>query len=295
MKDHNKRLGKPFLFTLTALVLSITFQSAWAEREIRHNYAAGNPKEELALDILKLALEAAPGNEIYTFRSVPEFLSEGRLMQTLEDGDIDVAWAGTQQEYEERLRPVRVPIFKGMLGHRIFIIRQGDQARFNQVRNLDDLRQIPGGQGRFWGDTKILQHSNLNIITTSKYENLFPMLEGGRFDYFPRGVHEPWSEVENRPELKLTIEKRILLIYPLPMYFFVEKDDEVLARAIEQGLRNSIEDGSFDEFFFNRPIIKNALEQGNLSERLVLRIPNPNLSPQTPLEENQLWLDISDL
>lgn len=295
MTDHNKRLGKPFLLALVGVVFSITLEPAWAEREIRHNYAAGNPKEELALDILKLALESAPGNETYSFRSVPEFLSEGRLMQTLEDGDIDVAWAGTQQEYEERLRPIRVPIFKGMLGHRIFIIRQGDQARFNQVQSLDDLRQIPGGQGRFWGDTKILQHSNLNIITTSKYENLFPMLEGGRFDYFPRAVHEPWSEVESRPELNLTIEKRILLIYPLPMYFFVEKGDEALARAIEQGLRNSIEDGSFDEFFFNRPIIKNALEQANLSERLVLRIPNPNLSPQTPLEEKQLWLDIADL
>ena len=295
MKDHNKRLVKYFLFTLAGLVFSITVQSAWAEREIRHNYAAGNPKEELALDILKLALETAPGNETYTFRSVPEFLSEGRLMQTLEDGDIDVAWAGTQTEYEERLRPIRVPIFKGMLGHRIFIIRRGDQARFDQVQNLDDLRQIPGGQGRFWGDTKILQHSGLNVITTSKYENLFPMLEGGRFDYFPRAVHEPWSEVENRPELNLTIEKRILLIYPLPMYFFVEKDDEDLAGAIEQGLRNSIENGSFDEFFFNRPIIKNALEYANLAERLVLRIPNPNLSPQTPLEEKQLWLDIADL
>ena len=295
MRYHSKGGSQLFRLVLTALMFSVMSQLVWAEREIRHNYAAGNPKEELALDILKLALETAPGNETYSFRSVPEFLSEGRLMQTLEDGDIDVAWAGTQSEYEERLRPIRVPIFKGLLGHRIFIIRQGDQARFNRVQSLDDLREIPGGQGRFWGDTKILQHSNLNIITTSKYENLFPMLEGGRFDYFPRGVHEPWSEVKSRPELNLTVEKRILLIYPLPMYFFVEKSDKDLAGAIEQGLRRSIEDGSFDEFFFNRPIIKNALEQANLAERLVLRIPNPNLSPQTPLEEKQLWLDISDL
>lgn len=295
MKYPSKSLKPLGRLTLLALVFSVVAHLAWAERDIRHNYAAGNPKEELAVDILKLALESAPGNETYTFRSAPEFLGEGRLMQTLEDGDIDVAWAGTQRDYEERLRPIRVPIFKGMLGHRIFIIRQGDQPRFNQVQNLDDLRQILGGQGRFWGDTKILQHSDLNIITTSKYENLFPMLEGGRFDYFPRAVHEPWSEVQSRPELKLTIEKRILLVYPLPMYFFVGKNDEGLAQAIEQGLRNSITDGSFDEFFFNRPIIKNALEQANLAERLVLRIPNPSLSPQTPLDEKQLWLDSSDL
>jgi len=295
MKDHNKGLGLSLLLTLMALIFGITTPHAWAEREIRHNYTEGNPKEELALNILKLALESAPGDETYRFRSVPEFLSEGRLVQTLEDGDIDVAWAGTQREYEQRLRPIRVPIFKGLLGHRIFIIRQGDQPRFDRVQDLADLREIPGGQGRYWGDTEILKHSGLNIVTTSKYENLFPMLEGGRFDYFPRAVHEPWSEVRSRPELNLTVEERILLIYPLPMYVFVNKRDQALARAIEQGLRSAIEDGSFDEFFFNQPIIKNALEQAQLSQRRVFRIPNPNLSPETPLDEEQLWLDIADL
>ena len=49
------------------------------------------------------------------------------------------------------------------------------------------------------------------------------MLEGGRYDYFPRGVHEPWSEITARPHLPLTVEKHILVKYPMPAYLFVNK------------------------------------------------------------------------
>lgn len=45
------------------------------------------------------------------------------------------------------------------------------------------------------------------------------MLDGGRFAAYPRGVHEPWSEIAGRPELELAVEKKLMLAYKMPMYF----------------------------------------------------------------------------
>lgn len=252
-------------------------------------------KEILIGNILKLAIEKSGRGHEFNHNVRNETLTETRLVESVKNGSISVMWAGTQKEYEDLLIPVRVPLFKGLLGHRIFIIRQGDQATFDRVRSLDDLRQIPLGQGREWGDTVVLKSANLNVVTPLKYESLFHMLDGDRFDAFPRAVHEPWSEVASRPELNLTIEKRILLVYPFAMYFFVSKDNPELAKIIELGMRNAIADGSYDDIFFANPVIKDALDRSNLKSRVVFRLKNPNMSPLTPFDEKELWLNLDDL
>ncbi len=217
------------------------------------------------------------------------------MLTMLQEGSLDVMWAGTQIQYEQQLTPIRIPVLKGMLGHRIFIIRQGDQHKFNQVHSLQDLMQIPLGQGRFWGDTLVLRNANLNVVAPVKYESLFYMLDGGRFDFFPRALHEPWSEINSRPELDLEVENRILLIYPFAMYFFVAQDRQALAADIQNGFRRAIDDGSYDKLFFQHQMVKDALKQSNLKQRLVLRLENPNMSPETPIHDKSLWLNIDEL
>ena len=121
------------------------------------------------------------------------------------------------------------------------------------------------------------------------------MLEGSRFDFFPRAVHEPWSEVTSRAQLNLTVENRILLIYPFAMYYFVAPENETLAQDIESGFRQAINNGSYDKLFFSHPMIKDALTHSRLDERLVFRLENPNMSAETPLDDASLWLNIEDL
>lgn len=48
---------------------------------------------------------------------------------------------------------------------------------------------MTGGQGLGWIDTKIMRAADLNIGTVP-YETVFDMVQGGRLDYFPRGVIE---------------------------------------------------------------------------------------------------------
>lgn len=276
--------------------LLVTTQISYsAEIVVRHAQTSQDPKEQLVLSILKLALSKADTGDTYVFDEYPEYTTEARLVSWLNDGTLNVMWAGTQPKYEEQLYPIRIPIFKGMLGHRIFIIRKGDQNLFDKVRNFDDLKEIPLGQGRFWGDTVVLKNAEMTVVDPVKYKSLFPMLEGGRFDFFPRAIHEPWSEVEQHKDLNLTVEDNILLVYPFAMYFFVAKDNERLGEAIQIGFRNAIDDGSFDDLLFNHPEVRKTLEKSKLKDRMVFRLPNPNMTKETPVDDKSLWLNLEDL
>nr|WP_255725376.1 transporter substrate-binding domain-containing protein [Photobacterium sp. OFAV2-7] len=201
----------------------------------------------------------------------------------------------TSSELEDKFEPVRFPVYKGLLGNRIFIIRQGEQHRYDAINTFADLQRFTAGQGKLWPDTQILQSGNITVRTTMDYENLFYMLEGGRFDYFPRGIHEPFQEVEARPELNLVVEDNLMLVYRAPMYFFVRKDNKQLAERIHQGLDKALEDGSFDEFFFSNAMIQDVLSKANIKQRNVFFISNPLLTPQTPLDRKEYWLNIEDL
>lgn len=281
-------------FLMLLVLLSIFIVSFASATNLTHT-KSNDPKETLVLQILKLAIEKSGNSANYGYEAYDSFLTEARLFEMVKEGKISVMWAGTQSKYETELLPIRIPVLKGLLGHRIFIIREGDQPRFDRIQSLEQLKEVPLGQGRFWGDTAVLKHNNMSVVAPVKYASLFDMLEGGRFDYFPRAVHEPWSEVEARPELNLTVEDKILLIYPFAMYFFVNKDDTQLAQDISRGFRSAINDGSFDGLFFNHPMINNALSQANLKGRKIFRLENPNMSPETPVNDRSLWLDIDDL
>src|SRR5690606_22221972 len=163
------------------------------------------------------------------------------------------------------------------------------------VQTFEDLRTITFGQGNTWADTQILESNGLTVVKVNKYPSLFFMVDGGRFDAFPRGVQEPWGEIAQRPQLELTVEKRLMLVYRMPFDLFVGKDDVQLAADLERGLKLAIADGKFDEIFFNDPTVKSVLENANLQDRLVFELKNPTLPPETPVNDPTLWLDVRDL
>ncbi|WP_217653324.1 substrate-binding periplasmic protein [Vibrio aerogenes] len=251
------------------------------------------PKEELIYHILELVLKKTDPD--IRFSQSPETYSGARMIAEIESGNIDVGWGGINPDMEKRLRSVKIPVLKGLLGHRIFIIRAADQNRFAQIQTLDDLKRFHAGQGTFWGDTVVLKNAQIPVVTTIKYANLFPMLEGGRFDYFPRAVHEPWVEVQKRPELNLVVDKNILLIYPFAMYFYVNQSNTVLHDKIYNGFETAIRDGSFDQLFFNHPMIKDVLHKANLTHRKIFRIDNPIMGKDTEPDRAEFWLNIDEL
>lgn len=221
--------------------------------------------------------------------------TQGRYVDDVISGKVDVMWAATDQDIESKLQPVRIPLLKGLLGHRIFLIHKDDQVKFDQVKTFADLQRLRLGQGTTWADTKILEANKLTVVKTNKYPSLLYMLDGGRFDAFPRGVQEPWSEVNSVSGLELEVEKKIMLVYKMPFYFFVSKNNQKLAKDLELGLNRAIADGSFNEAFFNDPAIRSAVEKADLKNRLVFQLENPQLPKETPVDRPELWLDLHHL
>lgn len=231
----------------------------------------------------------------YTIKVDSSVVTQARNIDDVATGRSDLLWAATNQETEDKLLPIRICLYKGLLGHRIFIINPASQARFDQVKTYDDLKAFTFGQGTTWADSAILESNGLKVVKANKYQSLFNMVDGGRFDAFPRGVQEPWAELEANPTLPLAVEKRIMLVYRMPFYLFTGKQNTKLAADLELGLNRAIADGSFDRIFYNDPMVKSVLEKANLEERLVFNLQNPTLPKETPVDRPELWLDINDL
>ena len=275
-------------FTATAPVLGIT-----ASRELITVLPGTNDHHKYCRGLLELALSYS--DTTFELQDIPSGSGglERELVQ-LKEGQLDVTWMATSDDLESKVRPIRVPLYRGLLGYRIFLIRKGDQQRFQKVNTLEDLRAFTFGQGDDWPDTTILRANNLTIVPAHLYGSLFYMLNGGRFDAFPRGVHEPWGELRNlsnwrEHNLDLEVEKNLILVYKMPMYMFVSKENEELAKVIEKGLHQAIDDGSFDRYFFSDPVVKEALDKARIHERKVFHLDNPDLPQATPLDNPKLW------
>lgn len=243
--------------------------------------------------ILRTALEksvAAFGP--YEIKQSDQTMSPQRVQQelALPGGRINVLACATASQLEERFLPIRIPIDKGLLGFRVFLVRAADLPRFGAVRSVQDLRGMRAGQGKDWVDNHILRAAGIPVVEGS-WDSLYSMLMAGRFDFYSRGVDEAPRELgENGARYpQMALEPTLLLHYPLPRYLFVRRDTEgeQLAKRIKAGLETMLQDGTLNTLFRQHkgPII----ERCSLDKRRLLTVPNPYLSPDTPLQRPELW------
>ncbi len=272
------------------LLLFVPASQAQPSKTVTTNMKS-NMQTDYMSGLLRLALSYS--GKQYQFASTNEVYSRPRVMESLKSGQISVMWGGTSEQMEQDFIPVRIDAYRGLMNHRLFFIREGDQPRFDNIHTLEDLRQVSLGQGRSWQDATILESAGLKVVKATKKNSLFYMLDGGRFDAFPRGTNEVVTELSAFPDLALTVEKNLVLIYPLPTYFFVSPLDPELARDIEFGLESAIKDGRLDQYFFDSPEVKEALSKANLQNRRAIHINNPFLPKATPLNRKELWLDLT--
>ncbi|MGX9462816.1 substrate-binding periplasmic protein [Shewanella sp. A14] len=252
-----------------------------------------DPKQAYFISLLTLALEKSTDRYgSYQMRAAMINMPQSRALKMVGENNIlDIAWSMASIEREMELQAIYIPLLKGLMGYRIGIIRKGDQSKFSQLKNLQGIKKIIIGQGSDWPDTVILHSNGFNVIP-AKDSNLVAMLLKGRFDYYPRSIHEPWRDLARYDELVL--EKSILISYPAPIYFFVSKDNPLLAARVEYGLRQAINDGSFDTLFYSHPITESMIKKSELNKRTEFVLHNPLLSEKSAalLNEPQLWLTI---
>lgn len=260
----------------------------------------------------------APGDErhLYYWQLLAAALSSNRdkygdysatpfaVSMTFQRGVVEVESGGsrvniisraTNRDLEKRLLPVRIPLDKGLLGARLFLIMPETQPRLDQVKTLADLRRFTIGQSSSWSDVPILQSAGFKLVLADAYLPLFSMLGARRFDLFSRGAIEIEAELASNQDSVpgLMIDKRLLLYYPMPRYFFVPRtpEGERMAQRISDGLQRLRRSGEFERRYLAWK--KLVLKDLELSGRTVFRLPNSELSPETPLADKYWWDDLA--
>ena len=271
-----------FLFAAaTSMAQTLTVRAAFKSRYTPQEYP---------IALLKFILNKSGVPYTFTFADVG-VMTQAREVALLKDNDrINVGWFGTSAELEQDLVPVRYPIWRGLLGHRVFIINKNSQAQFDQVNTLDDLSRFTGEQGIGWADVQILEAAGLPQ-NESAYDTIFAKINAGRSDYFARGITEAFHEIGTigKNFSNLVVERHVLLVYPFAAFFFTNKQNPELAKAIEDGFRKAYADGSFLKFFHAHPEVKAVLDNANLKGRVRIEIPNPLLTPETRAIPEIYW------
>lgn len=260
-----------------------------------HNQSANTPpfnKRDIYInELIQLILsKSCPDSctlEQVTFPST----SSARNALHLQKGRIDIAWINTNRGRESVLRPIRYPIYKGLIGWRLLLVKQTASARLAQLSSLQQLQQFWGGQGHDWPDTRVLRNAGLRIRTADPWESIISLLEQDRIDYFPRGLNEIAYEeklLENSGS-DIIVEQHLALHYPAAVYLYVAKHNGELAKLLEDGFEAAISDGSFNALFTR--YFADDICRARLANRRILDISNDSLSEQTPLTRAELWFD----
>jgi len=241
---------------------------------------------EFGLKLLELALSKT--NAPYKLVSPQDIqINEARGERMVISGELDLQWISTTNSREEKMIPVKIPIYRGILGLRLLLVTKENHSEISKLRSIDGLREYTGGHGRHWGDLPVYAANQLTVVTNTSYSNLFKQLKKGHFDYFHRGLNEVWVEQLNHSS-ELVIADRVMLFYQHPIYFFVGKHRPELAEKIKDGLKISIEDGSFEKLFLNE--FTDIIQKGKLNERNLIILKNPVVPDGTPDIDTSWWL-----
>jgi hypothetical protein len=271
------------------LLLSFTCSAASWRINYPRPLSEDDKGNEYPLKLLALALDQTGVN--YRLIASDRIMPQSKALKRLVDNrEVNVVWSMTDEQREEVLLPVRIPIYKGLIGWRIFLIRKDMDSRFKYIQNLEYLLKLNPLQGSDWPDTKIMQANGFEVITATDHKTLFGMLATAQGDFFPRSVVEIWDEFEsNNTNNNLEIESRLGLRYPAAMYYFVNKKSVPLANLIQTGLEMAIKNGKFEELFLT--VHQPYIDASDLKNRTFYQLQNSYLPIKTPLHRKELWFE----
>lgn len=232
----------------------------------------------------------------YTVVSYDTPMNFQRGVAEVESGDagrVNILARATNLDLETRLLPIPIPLDKGLLGYRLFLVMPDTEAKLGAVRTLDELKRFSIGQASAWTDVRVLSDNGFRLVIADNYEGLFQMLGAHRFDLFSRGVNEIHAEwMAHRDSVPgITIDRALVLQYPMPRYFFVPRTPlgRRMAARISDGLHRIARSGEFERHY--QAYKKAVLADVDLSGRRVFRLPNPQLSNLAPPQSDKRWWD----
>jgi hypothetical protein len=219
----------------------------------------------------------------------PQWLPRGREFELMSKHEgIDITWGSATNERFNSYLPVKIPIYKGLIGWRLGLVKQTKQHMFADVSTLDDLKAFIPGQHYNWSDYKIFKENGFTITSGASRDALAEMLVLDRFDFFPRAVIEMEKELREFTNMGITLDPHLLIRYKSAYVFYVAKDNIELAKTLTDGLHRAKADGSFNRLFELH--FKALFERLDLPSRRIIQLKNP-LLPEEMLDiDDHFWI-----
>lgn len=244
-----------------------------------------DPRLRYPLAVLELALKAA--GQPARLEAFPAEATQERALRLVERGQMDVMWSMATDERMARLRAIPYPIDRGLLGWRRLLATPAAAEALAGVRDRAALARFTGVQGHDWPDLVIQRHNGLPVQAAASYPGLFAMLRRGRADHASRSLAEARRELGLREAEGLVLVPGLLLHYRTALVFYVNPGDEVLAEALERGLRQAMDDGRFETLF--RQVYQEDLASVAAGPWRVLALENPLLAAGALSQDPRWW------
>lgn len=209
----------------------------------------------------------------YHLQALPLKGEYDKLLALLKRKEIDIAWAGASKANTQQFNALNFPIMKGMIGYRLFLVKQNNQDILKNVFNLEDLKSFTFGQGSTWVEIDMFQQAGLQVVPSESYSALFSMLNNGRFELFPRSILEISNELETFSQYNLEVANHIALYYDFALLFYVNKDNITLYRYLNERLKDPVLKQRIDQLF--EQYYQDSLDRYHYEQRRVIKIANP--------------------
>lgn len=261
--------------------------------KVNHDQSLTDSRTLYKIDVLNKVMQAT--KEKYGPYEIimqgPATTNSRAILEVKSGKTINTFLAITTQEWEKNTLPIRIPVRRGILSCRLLATTEDKLPLFEDIKSLEDLKELKVGIKAEWVTTEILKKAGFNVFEANSYEGLFYMLSSGRIDYLVRGVNEIYPELNQRKDTlpNLRVEPNLALHIPAPYYFFVSPHNKKLAQRITEGLEIIIKNKVLDEIF--EKYYGDSFMRANLKARRLLRVGNTTLSQKTPFERKKLWLE----
>lgn len=247
-------------------------------------YPKSSKKESYTTNLLTIVMEESRDKfGDYEIELTPK-MSLNRTMITLEKNTytnfIRVLPPSPDIEQKVNLRYVAFPVRLGILGYRICATSLDAKKAFSKVNDLKGLHQFTYVQGANWPDTSILRFNGLkvNVLGQSEFDtrraivNMYEMVDRSEVDLFCRAAYEVLIEEPIYEKLRLHIDRKNLLYYPFPLFFYTNKNNERIAQRLLYGLEKSYSNGKVQALWAE--IYGGMMKEVNMPNRKVIKLEN---------------------
>ena len=202
----------------------------------------------------------------------PESQDEGNVFESV--CDVLVTVAGNVKFKDKQKIVIQQPLAKGLLGHRLLIVRNESLPMFKLLQELKDLQSLSIGIPATWADAELFRQNGFQVIERGTLADIFIRLQNKEFDFIALGANEIEAVFAGQvPPLKdVSIETSMMIYYPFPLVFYVHADKPALALRIENGLRILMQNGLYESLF--RDHHGDVVKRLNLKKRKIFKLQN---------------------